>query len=217
MVCEKSNELMMRYMDGLLDDFDEMNLHKHLETCDACSEDFAVYTEMLMGFNHNNFEVVDAPEDFAANVMAQIDDINLYFPEKVRNRGRVFDICLFALWGAMLAVITSAALIYGFNEQISTWLATNELHALYAAYAPVADFVVGFGTSLGAHAANVTDWTASMLYVYGVALGVAFGGMMALAAVAVLLMGVSPGCDKMAKGNNKANRPLPKLRIPPLR
>jgi len=157
MVCEKANELMMKYMDGLLDDFEEMNLEKHIESCEACSEDFAVYKEMLADFNHNKLEIIEAPDNFAASVMEKIEDINIYFPKKIRDKGKVFDNVIFAVWGTLATVFALGAALYFYQDVLFNWLAENEANGLLTALAPIAAFVTEFGLTLGYYIVAATN------------------------------------------------------------
>jgi len=189
MVCEKSSQLMMLYMDGLLDDFEEMNLTKHMEACRACREDFAVYKEMLEEFGQNKLEIIEAPEGFATAVMEQINGINLYFPEKVRCRGKVFDNILFAVWGTLALVLATGTTLFLYQEQIFAWLRANGMAAVAAALYPVADFTTQFGNAIGAYTAVAVDWATGAASTYGLAFLVALAG---LAALVVGVMYVSP-------------------------
>lgn len=187
MVCEKSGELMMRYMDGLLDDFDEMNLMKHIETCETCRADFAVYTEILQGFNLDSMEITEAPEDFAANVMSQIADINIYFPEKVRTKGVLIDNILIALWGVLAAVFAAGLLMFLFHGQFFAWLDGQGLHGLSAALLPFAGFVTSFGAAAADFAQAAINLIVDGLTEFWPALSVAVAGMTALGFLALYL------------------------------
>ena len=196
MVCEKSNELMMRYMDGLLDAFDEMNLNKHIELCETCREDFAVYKEMLEGFSLNDsaLEITEAPEGFAAAVMERIEGMHIYFPAKVRNRGKAIDNTLAAIWGLAALVFAAGGVMFLLQEQIFAWLDQNGLAAVASALEPFAAFATEFGMSAGNLAHGAIDWIVGYLSAYWLALAVAFGGLVGLATLALRL---SP---KYAKG-----------------
>ena len=194
MVCEKSNDLMMRYMDGLLDHFDEMNLEKHIQTCQTCREDFAMYTEILQGIG-GKFEIAEAPEGFEAAVMAQIKDIKIYFPAKVRNKGKIVDAVLFAVWGLAAITAASGILMFYFNQQIFAWLDANGLHALSMLLHPFAAWTAEFGAATAAYASTAFNWLVAEVGNYWPALATAFGGLVALATLA---MKMSP---KYAKGH----------------
>jgi len=189
MVCEKSNELMMRYMDGLLDAFDEMNLTKHIETCETCREDFEIYKEMLVGFDLHNIEIVDAPQGFDDVVMSQINDINIYFPEKVRNKGVILDRVIFIVWGLMSATIAAGLMLYLFSEQIFTWLDAQGLYGIAAALNPIADYVADFGASTAAFFGDIISRIFAAFAEYWLAITIAALG---LAGLAVLTLYLAP-------------------------
>ena len=193
MVCEKSNDLMMRYMDGLLDAFDEMNLNKHIETCEACREDFAVYKDMLEGFNFNTMEITEAPEGFADAVLAQLEGVNIYFPEKVRNKGKIFDNILFAVWGLLATTLAAGVLVYLFNEQIFAWLDQYAPGGVSSALYPFAAFTADFGAAAGYFAATAFDRISVTFANYWPALTVAFAGLVSLAALALRLSPMQVG------------------------
>ena len=200
MVCEKSAQLMMLYMDGLLDDFEEMNLTKHMESCSACREDFAAYKEMLEGFSQNKLEIIEAPEGFATAVMEKIEGINLYFPEKVRSHGKIFDDILFGIWGSLALLLVAGTTLFLYQEQILYWLAENGLTGLYAAVYPVANFVTQFGNALGGHVAVAHEWLVAATSAYGPAFLVALAG---LAVLTGLVLYLSP---KYAAGKAKGGK-----------
>jgi len=187
MVCERANELMMRYMDGLLDDFDKMNLEKHIEDCETCAEDFELYKEMLKSFNLDNIDIVEAPEDFADNVMSQINELNLYFPEKLRSRGQIIDGIIFGIWGLLAFGAVSGISMFIFKDQLFEWLMANNLNAVADILYPFAAFTADFGNTLGSHIINAMSWIADLLRLYGIAVITAILGIIALATLAFKL------------------------------
>jgi len=199
MVCEKSNELMMRYMDGLLDSFDEMNLTKHIETCETCREDFEIYKEMLVGFDLKNMEIVDAPDGFDDAVMAQIDNINIYFPEKVRNKGVILDRVIFVAWGLMAATIAAGLTLFLFNEQIFAWLYEQGLYGAATALYPIASYVADFGTTAAAFFGGIIGRVFAIVAEYWLAITIAVAG---LAGLAVLTLYLAPRSVRSANSAN---------------
>jgi len=193
--CEKSNELMMRYMDGLLDDFDAMNLNKHIESCKTCREDFAMYTEILQGIG-GGLEIVEAPGGFEDAVMAQIEDIKIYFPAKVRNKGKIIDSILFVIWGLGASAFVLGGLMFALQDQIFAWLDYNGLYTTSAALRPFAAWITEFGASVAYYAAATSEWLAATMGAYWFAFVVAFGGLVSLA---MLTMKMSPKYAKNQK------------------
>jgi len=156
--CEKYSELMMKYMDGLLDDFEQMNLDKHIEACETCREDFAIYQEMLTGFEHNNMEIIEAPENFVASVMEKVDDVNLYFPKKVRDKGKIVDNIIFAVWGLLATTFTTGIVVSLQGDAILGWLFENNLYAAANALQPFVNFTTGLGEALGLYMSSAAEW-----------------------------------------------------------
>ena len=180
MVCEKYGDLMMKYMDGLLDDFEQMNLDKHIEACETCREDFSIYQEMLTDFNTE--EIIEAPEGFVAAVMEKVDDINIYFPKKVRDKGKMLDNVIFGIWGLLAAAFAAGAALFLQGEAIFGWLHANGLETVAAIARPFADFAAGFGgtleyyttTASGWLGTNINDFAIVFLLVFVVLVGVQF-------------------------------------------
>ena len=180
LACEKYSELMMKYMDGLLDDFEQMNLDKHIEACEACREDFAIYQEMLTSFDHNNMEIIEAPENFVASVMEKVDDINLYFPQKVRDKGKVVDSIIFAVWAFLASAFVAGTVLFLQGEAIFGWLNANGLHAIVNVLQPFTNFMTGLGQALGYHLTGASEWLSANISNYAIVFLLAF---MALVAV----------------------------------
>ncbi|MCL2377276.1 MAG: zf-HC2 domain-containing protein, partial [Defluviitaleaceae bacterium] len=168
LACEKYSELMMKYMDGLLDDFEQMNLDKHIEACEACREDFAIYQEMLTSFDHNNMEIIEAPENFVASVMEKVDDINLYFPQKVRDKGKVVDSIIFAVWAFLASAFVAGTVLFLQGEAIFGWLNANGLHAIVNVLQPFTNFMTGLGQALGYHLTGASEWLSANISNYAI-------------------------------------------------
>jgi hypothetical protein len=180
MACEKYSELMMKYMDGLLDDFEQMNLGKHIEACEACREDFAIYQEMLVNFDSNSEEIIEAPEDFVASVMKKVEGINIYFPKKVRDKGKILDNVIFALWGLMAAVFAVGVVLFFQGDAIFDWFYANGMAAVAVAIQPFADFAVGFGGALEYYTTTASGWFGANLSDFAIVFLLAFVGLVAL-------------------------------------
>ena len=178
MVCEKYGDLMMKYMDGLLDDFEQMNLNKHIEACEACREDFAIYQEMLTDFGTE--EIIEAPEGFVAAVMEKVDDINLYFPKKVRDKGKILDNVIFAVWGLMAVAFAAGAALFLSGDAIFGWLHTNGLAAVAAAIQPFADFASSFGGTLEYYTTTASGWFGTNINEFTLVLLLTFAALVGL-------------------------------------
>jgi len=178
LVCEKYGEWMMKYMDGLLDDFEQMNLDKHIEACEACREDFAIYQEMLTEFNTE--EIIEAPEGFAAAVMEKVEDINIYFPKKVRDKGKMLDNVIFVVWGLIAASAAAGTTLFLHSEVIFAWLSTNGLGGLATFLQPFTDFAIGFGNTLEYYTATASGWFGTNLSDFAIVFLLAFVALVAV-------------------------------------
>ena len=69
MNCRKAHKLISRQLDGELDQRHEGELSAHLDQCPAC----AAYGEELADLGLDSFTVPYAAPDFAADVMARVD------------------------------------------------------------------------------------------------------------------------------------------------
>ncbi|MFV0518724.1 MAG: anti-sigma factor family protein [Lachnospirales bacterium] len=70
MNCNCASELMMKYMDGTLQQDEGIELKKHLSSCNKCKEEFAIFEDMLKNFDNmeEDFTVLD--QDFNDDIMA---------------------------------------------------------------------------------------------------------------------------------------------------
>ncbi|MCL2572944.1 MAG: zf-HC2 domain-containing protein [Defluviitaleaceae bacterium] len=178
--CEKYGELMMKYMDGRLDDFEQMNLDKHMEACEACREDFAMYQEMLASFDHSNEEIIEAPEGFAAAVMEKVEDINIYFPTKIRNDGKVLDSVIMAVWGFLVATFVMGSALLLYNEAIFEWLTANGLGVIVAALQPIVDFAFGISSAIGGYTSIASGWFGTNISDFAIIALIIFVGLVAV-------------------------------------
>ena len=177
-VCEKYSDLMMKYMDGLLDDFEQMNLDKHIEACEACREDFAIYQEMLTDFG--NEEIIEAPESFVTSIMEKVEDINIYFPKKVRDKGKMLDNVIFGVWCLMGIVFATGAALFLQGDAIFGWLYANGLAALAIIIQPFADFASGFGGTVEYYTASASGWFGTNMADFAIVFLLAFVGLVAV-------------------------------------
>jgi len=119
MDCKSANELMMKYMDGILPHGEQELLDKHLAACDICNEDFAAYAELLEGFG--DIEIIEAPVDFAQIVMAQVAELDLYPPKpaiKSSESSKAVDYAIFAAFVFGAAVFSAFAALVVFRYAV---------------------------------------------------------------------------------------------------
>jgi len=73
MLCNKTDELLMKYMDGSIDEFDAAKLGEHLSGCPQCRADFEIYDNIMKGFSE--IELTPAPEGFEERVMCRVAEL----------------------------------------------------------------------------------------------------------------------------------------------
>lgn len=161
MACNKYGDLMMLYMDGILDEFDEMNLKKHIEVCEGCAEDFEAYSEILQSFDLDKMEIIEAPADFAPAVMRKVVELNLYAP-----KARVADALLFAAWTALIAVLAGGVALAFFGVQFVTWLSEMGLYGIANFVAPVVSVASHIAASIGHFFTSLGYWSHQELILY---------------------------------------------------
>jgi len=129
MECEKANDLMMKYMDGILTESEADLLNKHIKTCNRCKEDFLAYDAIMDDFSEMTLS--EPPEGFELRVMSIIKQL----PEaglKSVNR---------ALYGVLgvFSVLLGIGIILDMNkEQLLNWMDQYpRLKPLLDIYAPI--------------------------------------------------------------------------------
>ncbi len=113
MDCKMSDMLIMKYMDGDIDENEAKLLNSHILTCEACRKEFYFYDSMI-----KNFEAmpeIEAPQNFEVEVMAKIETLNENYAQvqyKVEHK----------LFGTVVAafsvVIGGGIALYAFRKPI---------------------------------------------------------------------------------------------------
>ena len=89
--CDKAHDLMMKYMDGELNEKEAAVLREHAAGCETCKADFEIYDFISGELNtggtgdRGRSPLHDAPPDFTENVMRVI--VTLPTPKKVTKSG----------------------------------------------------------------------------------------------------------------------------------
>ncbi|MCL2235522.1 MAG: zf-HC2 domain-containing protein [Defluviitaleaceae bacterium] len=196
-MCEKNIDLMMEYMDGGLDDFEKMNLEKHIETCQVCAEDFKAYSDILQGFEE--MEMVEAPEGFTSSVMEQVNELDLYSPAKVAEnlKSKVIDSLIFAGFGLAAVVVFGGGALALFGGEILSLFYGAGMYGVAGFVAPVAEICATIVGNISNWASNLGEWSQETLVFYGVA-------FLAIFAVLVLLQINMTQKPKEAKASSRA-------------
>jgi hypothetical protein len=176
-MCNKYGDYMMRYMDGILGDFEEMNLKKHMEACAVCREDFAVYSEILQGFrDFSETQIVEAPADFAPAVMAKITALNLYAPKK----GRLIDALIFSAWTILALALFGGTALALFGTEILGWLQGIGLYGIADGLNPLIAVINNGLTAITDFFANMGYWPRETAIFYSIVFLLVFVALVAL-------------------------------------
>ena len=133
MECEMANDLMMKYMDGILTETEAASLNSHITACGQCKEDFLAYDGIMENFS--GMELCEPPEGFELRVMSiirQLPEVGL----KPAYRS------LYGVLG-VFSVLLGLGIILDMNkEAVLAWMGLYpQLKPLLNIYLPVADAV----------------------------------------------------------------------------
>jgi len=179
-MCSKYGDYMMKYMDGTLSEAEEARLKKHMDSCAACAEDFAAYSEILQGFD--SVELVETPADFAPAVMAQISSLNLYAPKQLRQL-KMLDKLIFIPFALLFATLSASIGLAFFGIPLVSWLYESGFYGTVSVVAPAVDavhdtinavisFVLGAGG--GFDTISMILYSSVFLLVFGVLIALQF-------------------------------------------
>jgi len=144
MDCDKASEYMMKFMDGLLAEKEAVVLHKHVEGCAGCKEDFIIYSQILM-----NFEVdteAEAPVGFVEAVMARIDVLPVHAVIKT-GAG---DTVLCAVWGTVSVMLGLGSLLVLNRDSVIAFVSSQPGLSAYAdALTPVTAYMTELADNFG--------------------------------------------------------------------
>ena len=151
MNCKNSEKLIMKYVDGELSEEEAKLLNGHITKCSECKAEFYFYDNMLKSFG--NFEEVEAPETFEADVMAKITALGHNYSEveyKVEHK------VLGAVLGTFSVIIGGGVALFVFREPILNAVTGGEtVSPYYAKLAEISGFVGEFWFNLKSAASNV--------------------------------------------------------------
>lgn len=106
MNCKLSNDYMMAYFDGNLDDIKHAQLKNHLKTCKSCSGEFESLSEVISYLE--NDDMPEPPQNFEEMVM---DKVKLY----EATRKKRFDGILIFLYSFVTAVLAILSFVFLVN------------------------------------------------------------------------------------------------------
>jgi len=136
MNCKSSNEYMMKYLDGNLNDIEHAQMKQHLKGCKACSDEFKDLDEIFSFLETTS--IVEPPEDFEVNVMKKVNRLEAERKRKT-SMGLVFLYHFTAVISFVLLIVFAIGLkevsIIKVVEQVSGYFTSfsSMLSALYNA------------------------------------------------------------------------------------
>jgi len=157
----------MGYMDGALSEEGSAWLKSHIDSCEKCRSDFAVYNTILNEFSEAEV-ILCAPEGFDEAVAVKLE--TAVDPVSKRRRDNIA--C--AVWGILSVVLGLAALIVINRERVLALLEDSGIYAgLSAVLSAVAEFAAFAGRMLTDGAVYVGGLLADYRYFILAALAVA--------------------------------------------
>lgn len=149
MSCEQTNEYIMKYLDGTLNDIENAQLKQHTKTCMNCRQQF---NDLCMIFDAlEDAEPIEPPMDFEAQVMKRIAS------QKAAEKERNANIAAFLYNIALsLSIVLLTAFVINLNNSVSF---SGILLMLQDALSGVYDFVFSlFTTFVGINKALLEEY-----------------------------------------------------------
>ena len=134
--CDRSNDLIMKYMDGCLSAKEAIVLKQHIDVCSSCAEDFKIYSEMLSGFGE--LTIVNAPDDFEVCVMNKIQNLEENERKVTIVKG---DNIVIVAFGVISAIFGLAFIAYLNNVALMEFLSANGYDGYVNAIMPLTGLV----------------------------------------------------------------------------
>ncbi|GHV43872.1 hypothetical protein FACS189490_14100 [Clostridia bacterium] len=173
--CAKSDDYMMKYMDGVLTETEAAELKKHVDTCENCRESFLIYDKLMDGLKE---ESTESPcEDFVGLVMAKI--AALPASAKVNSVSRLENV-LYAVFGTLSVILGSGVLVFLSRAQIFAAMMKNETLAPFALalqplYTKAEEFCLNLINVMGAAFVSAGEFIANYAFVALIAFAVVLG------------------------------------------
>jgi hypothetical protein len=120
MKCSKADQLMMKYMDGILSMEEAKQLNLHLTECDACKEEFFAYQKMIDVLQDGQF--YKAPDDFESTVMNRIKDIEVEY--EIKKTVPIETISAI-VWGFFSLIFGIGVLLVLYRQPVLEYLVQN--------------------------------------------------------------------------------------------
>ena len=135
MNCQTSNDYIMKYFDGEINDIEEAQFRQHMKTCTKCSEEFSCMSEIFGSLEAAN--TVEPPEGFEASVMEKVEKVELARKDKNSRM-------LVLLYNAATVVSIILLMIFVADlKQVSVFNAFEKIGQYFGSFTSAAAAVFG--------------------------------------------------------------------------
>ena len=175
MDCKFGDMLIMKYMDGEIDEAEARLLNAHILECEACRKEFYFYDSMVKGFD--TLPEIEAPQNFEMEVMAKIKALDHSYAQTAKTESRL----LAAIVAVFSIIIGGGIALYAFREPILKFASGTFLDVeAYDKFSGVSDFVSEFMVMIRSAVSGVLSSSTPMTSI--------FIGVIALLIVAVVAL-----------------------------
>lgn len=139
MNCEPFSTLIMKYMDGEINDVEHGQLKHHLSECNVCNKEFTELKNVMDVLD--NKDVIEPPSDFEKTVMQKIELLDIY-NKKLKEKKLM---ALYFIWSmaftilAVLAAVLFRDNILGF--MLSTGVPITVSYTIYSVLTSIGSFI----------------------------------------------------------------------------
>lgn len=110
MSCKPYDELIMKYIDGELNDIEQARLMHHVNRCESCRSELEDLKNIFDALEKN--EEIEPPDDMQASIMDKVCALDIY-NKKLRVK-KIAMIC-FASTAAITTIIFALAIVFRNN------------------------------------------------------------------------------------------------------
>ncbi len=130
MNCDQSNDFMMKYLDGELNDKEHAELIHHINKCSICCTEFQAYSSIAKSLEED--KGVEPPEDFEIKVMSKINLMEDHI--KIRKEKRLVFICFLSSVILTCGMIACAVFLRDYVLEIMQYFGIPEVitYTIYA-------------------------------------------------------------------------------------
>jgi len=140
--CKRAQDLMMKYMDGTLQEDEALALSAHVAVCASCKADFKVYDLMTLEFAKAETSFERAPEGFSTAVMSKV----LAVPEPKHAAAVQHDRLMRIVWGLFAVLFGAGFLLVQNREAVAEFLSDVPVFGGFVLF--VTPAIESFGASM---------------------------------------------------------------------